>query len=516
MSNDNQLPKPITITGTAFDNVADEVSDLDSPTDDTSSFNSNSSTDPNDLPIPVVFGDDDEDENEDEAKLEPSIKSPVSGPDNSSSLDEKADLEAEILEDINQNFIQKHESKLAPDITAASDLTSQELPLDLPESDSELLSPSESEPVKVLEEDNLSLANNSDILVPSIPSTSLNPIVTPEPVVAPEPGVTPTQPVSPSLSTPISEPQPQLISKPSPILPTEKSTNTSNSLNPEPEEDKSKFPDQFLAKLKKYETGSDVDNLDSSGLNLDQDTDTDLPTADAVSSNDQVRINPFVASPINPQEIENNAKQAVAQVVNNLNDSVLKSPNRPKPFQTIMTATLSLFLGAGLVVGGYFAAQSIFQPASIPVQAPAEVDRNQPTITPEAETPPTPKPASDSATPKNSPKATPKPTASASKYTHVIVLPTPTGWLNARTSPTTKEDNLLGKIEPDETYPYLDENETGWIKIDIDGKDAWVSSKYVKKLTADEYKGLSTQTPKATPTHTHTPTAELDEEELEE
>lgn len=81
-------------------------------------------------------------------------------------------------------------------------------------------------------------------------------------------------------------------------------------------------------------------------------------------------------------------------------------------------------------------------------------------------TPATEKPASPSATPERP---------------YVEILETPTGWLRVRSSPTTAEDNEIAKVNPKETYPYLESNDTGWIKIRLpDGKTGWISGRYVK------------------------------------
>jgi hypothetical protein len=67
------------------------------------------------------------------------------------------------------------------------------------------------------------------------------------------------------------------------------------------------------------------------------------------------------------------------------------------------------------------------------------------------------------------------------KRPYVEILDTPTGWLRVRENPTTAEENEITKINPGETYPYLESNDTGWHKISLpDGKEGWISGRYAK------------------------------------
>ncbi|NMC35512.1 PEGA domain-containing protein [Candidatus Beckwithbacteria bacterium] len=65
------------------------------------------------------------------------------------------------------------------------------------------------------------------------------------------------------------------------------------------------------------------------------------------------------------------------------------------------------------------------------------------------------------------------------KRPYVTINETPTGWLNVRKGPSTS-DELITKVNPGDSYKYLEANDTGWYKIELeDGQEAWLSSKYV-------------------------------------
>ncbi len=101
---------------------------------------------------------------------------------------------------------------------------------------------------------------------------------------------------------------------------------------------------------------------------------------------------------------------------------------------------------------------------------------------------PSTKPLTPTPTGTKTEKLTPKPTegkaaspSASPERPYVEILDTPTGWLRVRSSPSTAEDNEVAKVNPKETYPYLESNDTGWIKIELaDGKSGWISGKYAK------------------------------------
>ena len=64
---------------------------------------------------------------------------------------------------------------------------------------------------------------------------------------------------------------------------------------------------------------------------------------------------------------------------------------------------------------------------------------------------------------------------------YVKILETPTGWLRVREEPTTAATEAA-KINPGETYSFLDE-ESGWYQIEYEkGKQGWISGKYADKV----------------------------------
>lgn len=63
--------------------------------------------------------------------------------------------------------------------------------------------------------------------------------------------------------------------------------------------------------------------------------------------------------------------------------------------------------------------------------------------------------------------------------TKVTIKDTPTGWLRVREEPSLNASES-GKVNPGESFDLIDEQE-GWYKIKIDGKEGWVSSEYSTK-----------------------------------
>lgn len=63
---------------------------------------------------------------------------------------------------------------------------------------------------------------------------------------------------------------------------------------------------------------------------------------------------------------------------------------------------------------------------------------------------------------------------------YIKIKDTPTGWLRVRSKPSTASEEV-GRVNPGETYPYLDEEENGWFKIEYEtDKEGWVAGTYVK------------------------------------
>jgi len=91
----------------------------------------------------------------------------------------------------------------------------------------------------------------------------------------------------------------------------------------------------------------------------------------------------------------------------------------------------------------------------------------------QAETTPTPTPAVAG------PEAEPE-------KPYVRIKETPTGWLRVRAKPSTVGSELA-KVEPGETFPYLEETENGWHKIEYEtGEEGWVSGVYGELVAMEE------------------------------
>lgn len=99
--------------------------------------------------------------------------------------------------------------------------------------------------------------------------------------------------------------------------------------------------------------------------------------------------------------------------------------------------------------------------------------------TPSAETKVSPTP-SPKATP--SPKTTPKPTVTPPEKPYVLIKETPTGWLRVRMEPSVSATEAA-KVNPGEMFPYLNEEKSGWLKIEYEeGKEGWVSGVYAELI----------------------------------
>ena len=95
-----------------------------------------------------------------------------------------------------------------------------------------------------------------------------------------------------------------------------------------------------------------------------------------------------------------------------------------------------------------------------------ELEEGQVTPTPKTTTTPTP-------------KTTPKVEATPPAKPYVKVKETPTGFLRVRVEPSTSATEAA-KINPGEMYPYLNEEKSGWLKIEyVTDKEGWVSGVYV-------------------------------------
>lgn len=79
-----------------------------------------------------------------------------------------------------------------------------------------------------------------------------------------------------------------------------------------------------------------------------------------------------------------------------------------------------------------------------------------------------------------SPKVTPKPSVAPPEKPYVTIKETPTGWLRVREEPSASATEVA-RVSPGETFPYLNEQKSGWYKIEYaTSKEGWVSGTYVE------------------------------------
>lgn len=66
---------------------------------------------------------------------------------------------------------------------------------------------------------------------------------------------------------------------------------------------------------------------------------------------------------------------------------------------------------------------------------------------------------------------------------YVKIKDTPTGWLNVRSEASTSEgeDTVITKVDPGEVFAFVEANDTGWYKIELDdGEEGWITSRYAE------------------------------------
>jgi hypothetical protein len=120
-----------------------------------------------------------------------------------------------------------------------------------------------------------------------------------------------------------------------------------------------------------------------------------------------------------------------------------------------------------------------------------------PTITPEAsssaqlnegkeeevenDTTPTPSPTKKAGDDKVdlTPTPTKKATSNTPEKPYVVILETGTGWLRVRSTPNASADNEVAKVDVGDTFPFIEKDGTGWIKIEYEpGEEGWIAAKY--------------------------------------
>ncbi|TSC54516.1 MAG: Uncharacterized protein LiPW31_52 [Microgenomates group bacterium LiPW_31] len=168
-------------------------------------------------------------------------------------------------------------------------------------------------------------------------------------------------------------------------------------------------------------------------------------------------------------------------VISTPDQAVVKVDSEPKGFSPVLVENLSPG-SHQLIVGtpGYeertISAKTVAgYKLIVNVQLAQKIEGIE-EATPSAETTsPTPSPK---ATP--SPKTTPKPTVTPPEKPYVLIKETPTGWLRVRMEPSASATEAA-KVNPGEMFPYLNEEKSGWYKIEYEeGKEGWVSGVYVE------------------------------------
>jgi len=87
--------------------------------------------------------------------------------------------------------------------------------------------------------------------------------------------------------------------------------------------------------------------------------------------------------------------------------------------------------------------------------------------------------AAGDVTPTPAVKATPATKATLPAKPYVTVKDTPTGWLRVRAEPSTSADEVA-KINVGESFPYLNEEDNGWYKLEHEkGEEGWASGVYL-------------------------------------
>ena len=104
-----------------------------------------------------------------------------------------------------------------------------------------------------------------------------------------------------------------------------------------------------------------------------------------------------------------------------------------------------------------------------------QVDDQEEEVETESDTRPSP-------TPTQRPASSSTATSSANlERPYVEILDTPTGWLRVRSGPTTAQDNEVARVDPGDTFPFIDSNDTGWYQIEYaPGEEGWISGRYAE------------------------------------
>jgi len=167
-------------------------------------------------------------------------------------------------------------------------------------------------------------------------------------------------------------------------------------------------------------------------------------------------------------------------VISTPDQAVVKVDSEPKGFSPVLVENLSPG-SHQLIVGtpGYeertISAKTVAgYKLIVNVQLAQKIEGIE-EATPSAQLSPSPSPEASP-----TPKTTPKPTGTPPEKPYVLIKETPTGWLRVRMEPSASATEAA-KVNPGEMFPYLNEEKSGWYKIEYEeGKEGWVSGVYVE------------------------------------
>lgn len=190
-----------------------------------------------------------------------------------------------------------------------------------------------------------------------------------------------------------------------------------------------------------------------------------------------------------------NKKSAELTIVTTPENVIVRLDDQPKGFSPLTNLGLSPDTHkVTLSIPGYKTLNiNVNTIAGFRVLLTAELGKApafQATATPSATIAATPATPSASPNVNPSPLATPSPTPSPSikpsptptvAKPYVEITTTPTGWLRVRSEPNGLIENEVARINPGETYPFIESNDAGWYKIEYAaGKQGWIAATYAK------------------------------------
>ena len=199
-------------------------------------------------------------------------------------------------------------------------------------------------------------------------------------------------------------------------------------------------------------------------------------TSDALSSGEIIWL----------EKIASRDKSSLS-VISIPDQAVVKVDGEPKGFATVTVEDLNPGSHQVVVTSTGFEEKTVSSAKTVAgfklivkVQLAQKIEGIQGATESAEMTTPTPEVKGKTATPTPTPtKAKTTPTVEPEKP-YVRIKDTPTGWLRVRVEPSVSATEAA-KVNPGETFPYLDEEKGGWYKIEYEkGKEGWISGVYVE------------------------------------